>query len=327
MATPEDLLARIEALEAEVRSLRSGSASGGAAGPVTRRRLLHGAALAVAGAAGTVASPVLTGRAAAGTVNGESVDLGEVNNATSITEIQSNVVGGPTLELENTGTGTPLRLSENRPGGPSVVDEGDLFPLDGFLYYGWASDAASPVYESSWVNHFFPLTPFRILDTAGGTPTDSDLKRALVSNPSGKFDSAGRLISGQTIDIDLSDFTDFATAIAGNFATLGSSQAGYITVWNTGEPRPFASLINFDAGQTIANWALTPIGKDGSDRDSISIYASRSTRVVLDLMGLFISDYSNLGPIFGVSAAAGANAAAPAGAAQRAPRKSRPAIR
>jgi hypothetical protein len=289
------LLARIDALEAEVRSLRSSASATDpeeSTGPVTRRRVLRVAGLAAAGAAGAIASPALTGRAAAGTVNGESVDLGEVNTATATTEIAGAVAAGPALTLTNTGQGAPLRLNENTDLNFDSIAPGDLFELDSVLVHTIDSGFAFPaiVHDTAFSNYLSLASPLRILDTRRSTPTADNLGRSLVTNAVGKFDPAGRLKAGQTIELRLDDFVFLATGLAGNFTVTGPLGAGYITVWNTSSPRPAASLVNFAAGQTIANWAIVPVGVDHADRDSISIFAAQTTHVILDRSGFVVSD-------------------------------------
>ena len=58
---------------------------------------------------------------------------------------------------------------------------------------------------------------------------------------------------------------------------------GFVTVWGDGT-RPDTSALNVDrAGQTRANFAITPIGADGN----IRLYTQAGTHLVVDLTGVF----------------------------------------
>jgi hypothetical protein len=312
------LLARIEALEAEVRALRASrppTTPGEPNGPVTRRRMLRAAGIAAAGAAGALASPALTGRAAAGTVNGESVDLGEVNTATATTTIAGNVAAGPAVTLTNTGQGAPLRITKNDDLNFDMIGPGDLFELDGFLAHTVDLGFGFPaiVHDALFSNLLALQTPLRILDTRRSTSTGENYGRSLVTNATGKFDASGRLKAGQTINIRLNDFTFLATGLAGNFTATGAAGSGHLTVWNTFSDMPTSSLLNFASGQSIANWAIVPVGFDDADRDSISIFAAQTTHVIVDLSGFVISDPFVLlsGPLAALSPNAAAGQAWP----------------
>ena len=58
---------------------------------------------------------------------------------------------------------------------------------------------------------------------------------------------------------------------------------GYLTVWPTGQPQPFVSTLNSD-GRVKANAAIIPAGNNGG---SISVFATDTTNLVLDIAGYF----------------------------------------
>jgi hypothetical protein len=275
---------------------------------MSRRRVLRGAGVALAGAAGALASPALTRDAAAAT--GGNTILGGNNVANQPTEIAKETTGpnaedGPTLVVENAFNGAPLRLAPTDPESAFLdgLGPGDLLN-DADLFLSWAFDGGSPgvvdvgtVYDSKWASQYFPrLPPHRLLDTRQAGATATNWGRTRVTNPSGKFDGSGRLIGGRTIDLRLNDFSDLAIAAAGNFTVTGSSVGGYISAWNTGDARPAASLLNFAGRQTLANWAIVPIGGDALNRDSISIFALQTTHVIFDFSGFFAGGVENFGP-------------------------------
>ena len=58
---------------------------------------------------------------------------------------------------------------------------------------------------------------------------------------------------------------------------------GFLTAWPAGQSRPNASTVNSWTGKVVANAALVPAGAN----ESISVYASDPTDVVLDINGYF----------------------------------------
>ncbi|MGH9125213.1 MAG: hypothetical protein ACRDZ8_10875 [Acidimicrobiales bacterium] len=74
-----------------------------------------------------------------------------------------------------------------------------------------------------------------------------------------------------------------ATAVVVNVtATNTTSDGGYLTVWADGTTRPFASDLNWAAGQEIADRVITPISSAGV----FDVYnAVGTTNVVIDLDG------------------------------------------
>jgi hypothetical protein len=58
---------------------------------------------------------------------------------------------------------------------------------------------------------------------------------------------------------------------------------GFLTVWQSGQERPWASTLNAGNGQVVANAAIVPAGANGG----ISLFASNDTHVVVDINGFF----------------------------------------
>ena len=58
---------------------------------------------------------------------------------------------------------------------------------------------------------------------------------------------------------------------------------GYLTIWPTGEDQPLVSTMNSLDGRIKANAAIVPAGYQGA----VSVYASNTTDVVLDIDGYF----------------------------------------
>lgn len=59
---------------------------------------------------------------------------------------------------------------------------------------------------------------------------------------------------------------------------------GYLTVWPVGEPRPLVATLNSVDGRIKSNAAIVPAGSNGA----ISIYATDTTHVFLDINGYFV---------------------------------------
>ncbi len=118
---------------------------------------------------------------------------------------------------------------------------------------------------------FYPETPCRVADTRGVTGT--------FGGPP--------MTGGQSRDfpIPLSGCGTPPTARAYslNFTVVPSGYLGYLTAWPTGQAPPVASTLNSWTGKVVANAALVPAGAN----ESISVYVSNPTDVILDIDGYF----------------------------------------
>ena len=114
-----------------------------------------------------------------------------------------------------------------------------------------------------------PTSPVRLLDTRDGTGG--------VRGPT----------SG-TVDVQVAGRAGVPSkgvaAVVMNVTVTQPSGAGYLTVWPDGTPRPNASNLNYVAGQTVPNLVIAKLGSGGR----ISYYSSRSTHVIIDVLG-FVS--------------------------------------
>jgi hypothetical protein len=128
---------------------------------------------------------------------------------------------------------------------------------------------------------YTPLTPCRIIDTrvAGG---------ALASNTSRFFEAdvtpPQTFIAqgGSNTNCNLPDNVAYAVAIT--LTVTNPVSAGFLTAWGLGA-QPNSSVINYSAGQTIANTTIVPI-VPGPGLD-FTLYAYSTTDVVADLVGYF----------------------------------------
>jgi hypothetical protein len=74
-----------------------------------------------------------------------------------------------------------------------------------------------------------------------------------------------------------------ANAYALNITVIPHGPLDYLTVWPTGQPRPFVSTLNSFEGRIIANSALAPAGVNSA----VSLFVTHTTDVVIDITGYF----------------------------------------
>jgi hypothetical protein len=77
-----------------------------------------------------------------------------------------------------------------------------------------------------------------------------------------------------------------AIAYSVNVTVVPHGALGYLTVWPAGEPQPVVSTLNSPDGRVKANAAIAVGGSGGL----VSVYASDTTDLVLDVSGYFTSD-------------------------------------
>ena len=120
---------------------------------------------------------------------------------------------------------------------------------------------------------FVPITPCRVVDTR---------------NPNGPF--GGPQISGGTsrdftIPAGACGVSSTAQAYSLNVAVVPPGALGYLTLWPAGQARPGTSTLNSD-GRIKSNAAIVFAGAGGA----ISVFASDTTHVILDISGYFVSE-------------------------------------
>lgn len=85
--------------------------------------------------------------------------------------------------------------------------------------------------------------------------------------------------AGQTIDVWLG-VPKHATQVAVNLTVTNPEAPGFLTAWSTGDEVPTSSVLNYSAGQTIANGLVLPC------RDNrMKLFARSRTDVVVDVAG------------------------------------------
>lgn len=118
---------------------------------------------------------------------------------------------------------------------------------------------------------FIPVTPCRVADTRYG---------------SGPF-GGPKLAAGSSREFDISQsacgIPATAAAYSLNVTVEPDNVLAYLTLWPTGQPQPFLSLLNSD-GRIKANAAITAAGTNGG----VSIFVTDTTHVILDIDGYFV---------------------------------------
>jgi hypothetical protein len=268
---------------------------------VGRRALLTRGGVVAAGVvgAGAVAAAVAGPASAAA---GDPVLQDTVNAAgtsATPTELDADNNTTPAFILKNTGvdtTTTPngagpaLRLTPSAETVPTASTVGgDLTTtLGGALWFthNFSTTAtpdivAAPVHTEATANVYAALeAPSRVLDTRTAAG------RANIVNASGNLDSAGRLLAGHTIAINLDGLVFLAEAMFANLTVTGTVGNGYLTVWSGATARPTASSINFGAGVTLSNFVSSGVSEFSTTiLNVVGIYASQTTHVILDVAG------------------------------------------
>jgi hypothetical protein len=130
---------------------------------------------------------------------------------------------------------------------------------------GWFPTASS----------YNPLSPARVLDTRPGQTTVDHVS-----------EGSGAVGPGRTVTVKVTGRGGVPEVSVGavvlTVTATGPTEAGYLTVYPTGTPRPLASNLNFAPGQTVANLVVTKAGTGGQ----VTIYNDTgSTHLVADVSG------------------------------------------
>jgi hypothetical protein len=157
-------------------------------------------------------------------------------------------------------------------------------PLTDWTVPKYSLDGVGKAVDATPPRAFIGLTPCRVIDTRGGAP----LGGGILSNS-----------EARDFDVDgICGIPPGAEAISANFTVTGSPSAppgAFILAYPTGSPpSPIVSLLNFQAGQTIANAGIVPLNGSGS----LTINVSHSTHVIMDVNGYFADEPGSPGNPF-----------------------------
>jgi hypothetical protein len=125
---------------------------------------------------------------------------------------------------------------------------------------------------------YTPVPPCRIVDTrfAGGP---------IAANTTRLFDVDGSNFTAQG-GFNGSCGVPFgvASAVAMTITAVAPSVGGYFKAWALGA-QPVASVLNFGAGQTIANTTIVPVAPGGGN--DFSVWSSVTSHLVVSVVGYF----------------------------------------
>jgi len=120
-------------------------------------------------------------------------------------------------------------------------------------------------------SRFVPLAPARILDT-----------RIAEGAPPGKPGPDSTLDVQVTGRAGVPDIG--VSAVVLNVTATEATDAGFVTVWPSGQERPLASNLNLERpGQTIPNLVVVPVGAGGR----VSIFTQSGAHLLADVAGYF----------------------------------------
>lgn len=147
-----------------------------------------------------------------------------------------------------------------------------------------AANAVSMTVTNGGVNvvpalRFVPITPCRVIDTRKST-------LGVFGSPS----IAGGSSRDFTIPSGACSIPTTAQAYSFNVTVVPPAALGYLTLWPTGQTQPVASTLNSLDGRIKANAAIVQAGTNGA----VSVFASNTTDVVIDINGYFVTGNSAL---------------------------------
>lgn len=163
---------------------------------------------------------------AAPQVAGEAALILSQNPSWTPAQVSKSIISSSTTGvITNTGAGTPNRL----------------------LYSGLSKQTGTVVAAGGFVS----TSPYRALDSRNGT---GGIAKAIGP--------------GQTVNVKVTGRGGLpstgVSAAALNITATGPTSFGFITAYAGGSSRPSTSNLNYNAGQTIPNSAVVPVGQDGT---------------------------------------------------------------
>jgi hypothetical protein len=154
---------------------------------------------------------------------------------------------------------------------PLIVAAGDDFPVSNWTVPMYSLDGLGKAVDATDPRAFSGVQPCRVTDTRGnGAPIQG-----------GAF-TGGADVRNWDID-GICGIPTGVDAVSVNFTVVGPAASGFLVSWPTGGPVPPVSILNFTAGETVANAAIVPVSAGGS----ITVNVSAATHVLMDVNGYF----------------------------------------
>jgi hypothetical protein len=119
--------------------------------------------------------------------------------------------------------------------------------------------------------HFYPVTPCRLLDTRGAT---------------GEFGGpvlSGNQVRSYRLPLASCNLPGSAAAFSLNATVVPTNTLGFLTLWPAGAAQPFVSTLNAFGDPIVANAAIVPAGTAGG----VSSFVTDQTHLILDTNGYF----------------------------------------
>ncbi len=193
---------------------------------------------------------------------GAAVSDIEINAAANQIYLPCNMPGGIVEIINGVTNGlTPLTVG-NYPSAVAINAATDS------AYVPNAQDNTVSVISTGPITplQFTPVAPCRLVDTRDGNPLEAGVPQSF---PLPQLGGCG--IPGS------------AAAYALNVTVVPQGRLGYLTIWPTGQDQPVVSTMNSLDGRTKANAAIVAGGYQGM----VSVVASNTTNVILDINGYF----------------------------------------
>jgi Tol biopolymer transport system component len=158
-----------------------------------------------------------------------------------------------------------------------IVDVGDAGQISWFNSAG-STQVVVDVLGWFGVGVIEGLVPARLLDTRTGAATIDGLGAG-----------GGPVTGGSTIDVQVrgrGGVRTSAGSVAINVTVTEPTASTFLTVFPKGATRPLASNLNADAGRTVPNLVIVPVGAEGK----VSIYQNAgAAHLVVDVLAWFPS--------------------------------------
>lgn len=235
----------------------------------------------------------------------ETLIAGVANNGRVVVAVSTTATTAATYVLKQAGLRNRTLTTQQT--GTFLVGGGEL-SADGSTY-GWSysptaccgsfvvahlDDATlAPDEVNVWTNQLDPAAPIGVLARTTHLSGDGSQVVYLAVTPPTTFligkavphtTSTPRLRAGEVLAVPVAGRAGIdaaAGAVVLNATVTNPAGPGFLTVWPCGQARPGTSTLNFPAGGTVANAAVTTIGTGGT----VCVSSSVDADVVLDANG------------------------------------------
>ncbi len=188
----------------------------------------------------------------------------------------TDAAGGGHVTVFPVGTTRPATSNVNAAAGGTVANAA-VVPLgaDGLAVYSSTSAHVVVDLVGTW-----RPTP----DARAGRLVASAPRRLVDTRTAGAAPLAGG--TSRTIPLAAAGVPADAAAVAVTVTATGATGTGFVTTWGDGT-RPTTSTLNVAAGDTVANTAIVRVARDAGGRPFVTVHASTTTHLVVDLVGWF----------------------------------------